>query len=122
MQRLFRLIPFLSLLIIPIFAPGNAEAVGDLPMEGGSGGGPFRAECPAGQYLLGVSVGSGAWIERIAPLCAPFLPEGVFGTRAPLSFHGGPGGGPQQTFCLNNWFVSGIMFGFTREGNDPKFL
>lgn len=46
---------------------------GDLPIYGGLGGQQFRAECPKGSYLVGLAGRTGAWVDRIAPVCAPWL-------------------------------------------------
>jgi hypothetical protein len=89
----------------------------DLPVEGGPGGGPFRAECPSGQYLVGVSIKAGAWVDAIYLLCAPFIADqGGFGkwTRGPR--HGGAGGSAllKDAACPRDRVVWGIKFGWTR--------
>ena len=55
-------------LIIP-----NLTLAADLPLYGGPGGNYFRAECPKGSYLVGLDGRAGAWVDRIAPVCAPWL-------------------------------------------------
>lgn len=45
----------------------------DLPIYGGLGGQQVRAECPKGSYLVGLAGRTGAWVDRIAPVCAPWL-------------------------------------------------
>jgi hypothetical protein len=94
-----------------------------LPVEGGPGGGYFRDDCPPGQYLVGFSVGAGAWIDRIAVLCAGLPPgQASFGNRTPGAFHGGPGGGPQEGYCPGSHYGSWLLFGYTRKGNDPLYI
>lgn len=114
------LLAFLLLLLAGL--PFSARAT-TLPIQGGPGGGYFEAACPEGQYLVGFSVGAGAWIDRIAVLCAPYLPsDGSFGTRAQAEFHGGSGGSPQEKYCPGNSYVHGIEFGYTRKDDDPQFV
>src|ERR1043166_1903381 len=45
----------------------------DVPVWGGAGGNYFRAPCPQGSYLVGLAGRTGEWIDRIAPVCAPWL-------------------------------------------------
>ena len=102
-------------------AHGNSSAQAtDLPAQGGPGGGPFRAECPPGEYLVGVSIKAGAWVAAIHPLCAPFLADQKrFGkwTRGPR--HGGTGGSPllKDAACPSDRPVMGFKVGTTRTEN-----
>ncbi|GKS57212.1 hypothetical protein YTPLAS18_07390 [Nitrospira sp.] len=45
----------------------------DLPIYGGLGGIALRADCPMGSYLVGLAGRTGEWVDRIAPVCAPWL-------------------------------------------------
>jgi hypothetical protein len=45
----------------------------DLPVYGGAGGNYFRAPCPQSSYLVGLAGRTGEWLDRIAPVCAPWL-------------------------------------------------
>ena len=87
-----------------------------LPVQGGPGGGSFVAECPRGQFLVGISVRSGYWIDAIFPLCAPFLAnQRKFGnwTRGPRN--GGTGGSRllKDAVCPSDRYVSGILHNYT---------
>lgn len=76
----------------------------DLPLYGGLGGQQFRAECPKGSYLVGVAGRAGSWVDRIAPVCAPWL----WGSQAlgrptiGQSFGMSGGGQEQQTICTRS--------------------
>ena len=57
---------------LALASSGSALAT-DLPVFGGPGGSEFRAQCPNGSYLVGFNGKTGAWVERISPVCAPWL-------------------------------------------------
>jgi hypothetical protein len=76
----------------------------DLPLYGGLGGQQFRAECPKGSYLVGVAGRVGSWVDRIAPVCAPWL-RGSQALGTPTigqSFGMSGGGQEQQTICTRS--------------------
>jgi hypothetical protein len=101
---------------------GSARAT-TLPVAGGPSGAYFEESCAPGQYLVGFSVGSGAWIDSIAILCAPYVPaQHRFGSRTKGARHGGNGGSPQEAYCPVDSFVHAIDYGFTRQGNDPLYV
>jgi hypothetical protein len=96
----------------------------DLPVEGGPGGGYFRDDC-SGEYAVGLYFKSGAWVDAIGLKCASFNPQsGTFKTPPrDKPYHGGDGGAlGVEGACPNNTYFSGITHGYTREGNDNKFL
>ncbi len=69
-------------------------------LAGGPGGAPFNLRCASGDYLVGVQVRAGTWVDAIAPLCGrwdvtsqSFLAPGI----GPWS--GGPGGSFAQLPC-----------------------
>ena len=95
----------------------------DLPVRGGSGGGSFKSDC-SGDYVVGVYLHSGAWIDAIGLKCASFdARQGKF--RFPAwnkPYQGGTGGSPQEAICpSDDYYVSGMKVGFTRDGGDPKY-
>ena len=87
--------------------PESAIAV-DTPSWGGGGGNPFRDECPKGSYLVGLKGRAGAWVDRIAPICAPWLPAKLtFGAPTIGEYHGTSRGGIEREricwgFGINN--------------------
>ena len=102
--------------------PGAADS---LPVQGGPGGGNFDLPCPANFYMLGVALRFGAWVDAIRANCLAFDSNAQKFVRPPsfTDFRGGTGGGgPKQDGCQDDHYVSGIEYGFTREGNDPKYL
>ncbi len=84
----------------------------DLPVYGGLGGNSFRAECPKGSYLVGLAGRTGSWVDRIAPVCAPWL-RGSQTLGAPTigpSFGMSTGGQERQTICatthvIQSWWI-----------------
>ena len=69
----------------------------DLPIYGGLGGQEFRADCPTGSYLVGLSGRTGEWVDNIAPICAPWLvAKQVFGPPSVGPSHGASIGGQKH--------------------------
>jgi hypothetical protein len=81
----------------------------DLPIYGGLGGNTFRAECPKGSYLVGLAGKTGSWVDRIAPVCAPWLRGSqTFGPpKVGPSFGMSSGGQERHEICWNE-FVGSI--------------
>lgn len=63
---------FFMLVGLVLSCPDSGLAT-DLPVYGGLGGNEFREECPKESYLVGLAGRTGAWVDRIAPVCAPWL-------------------------------------------------
>lgn len=93
---------------------------------GSPGGNYFRDECPKGSYLVGVNGRYGGWVDRIATVCAPWLPaQKTFGApTVGKSFGTSRGGAQKERLCwgfgLNNravqsWFV-------WRNRSDDKYV
>ncbi|MCP5265174.1 MAG: hypothetical protein H6934_03650 [Burkholderiaceae bacterium] len=95
----------------------------DIPIQGGPGGGYFRSLC-SGDYVVGLYLRSGAWVDAVGLKCGSFIPsEGRF--RQPpwnKPYHGGGGGSPQVGICPGERYLSAIRVDFTREGAKAKFL
>lgn len=112
-----------AFLIFALLVSGMPLAAKDFPIQGGPGGGVFRDGCPGGRWIVGFKLRSGAWVDSVTPVCADFdSRRGVFTSRAPQGTWGGQGGGPQEGYCPSDRYVSGIKFGFTRDGTRPKFV
>lgn len=72
----------------------------DLQMIGGlkPGGEYSRSECPKGSYLVGLKGRVGAWVDRIASVCAPWLlDQQTFGRTSVGPFIGTSGGGQETS-------------------------
>ncbi|HET9962429.1 MAG TPA: hypothetical protein VFQ34_08855 [Nitrospiraceae bacterium] len=89
---------------LSMLCSGIALATTDLPLYGGLGGQPFKAECPKGFYLVGLAGKAGSWVDRIAPVCAPWLRSSqAFGTPTIGQSFGMSGGGQeQQAVCTRS--------------------
>ena len=61
----------------------------------------FREKCPKGSYLVGIDGRYGGWVNRIAPVCAPWLwTQKTFGPPTVGPYHGGIGGDKnKQRLC-----------------------
>ncbi len=96
----------------------------DAPVQGGPGGSDFRSDC-SGDYVVGIYVKSGAWVDAIGLKCGTFDATSGRFKQPPWSkpYYGGTGGaGQQEGICPPDRYVSGIRFGFTRDGDRPKYL
>jgi hypothetical protein len=114
-------------ILVLLLAGGLSSAEArDTHLTGGGGGGNFRDQCGPGQYLTGVSVRSGSWLDAVVPFCATFNAEtGLLGAPGvPMEHHGGNGGGAAgPTTCNNGQYVSGMMFGYTSDASGrPKYI
>ena len=93
---------------------------------GSPGGEYFRADCPKGSYLVGLDGKAGGWVDRIATVCAPWLPaQQIFGATTVGKYHGtSRGGKPRQTICsgagINNRAVQSWTVEILRSDN--KFV
>ncbi len=101
----------------------TAQSVQNMPIQGGSGGGNFGAQCPKGAPLIGVWLTSGAWVNSIAGQCltlrvvpsrSVIVNTSIVGTTA--------GPKTQEARCGLGQSLEGIKYGFTRDGNKPKYV
>lgn len=94
-----------------------------LPVQGGPGGGRFTSNC-SGDFVAGIYMRAGAWLDSIGLKCAAFnSARGTFARPAwNKAFHGGSGGAEQERVCPPNSAVTAIRFGYTRDGSRPKYI
>jgi hypothetical protein len=109
-----------------LFLAGGANAR-DLAIQGGPGGAPFRIACSINDFLVSISIRRGAWVDAIRGHCDSYVKEthelvSVLGTYGDLSFQGGVGGTLAADVCPKHTYISGLRYGFTRDGNRPKWL
>jgi hypothetical protein len=80
----------------------------EFPPFGASGDAGFRDVCPPRQYLVGLRVRSGAWVDQMSITCAPLDADGTLGDLFQGPSRGGDtGGGPVVKTC-NNGIVTGM--------------
>ncbi|NYH99947.1 CAP domain-containing protein [Cupriavidus plantarum] len=109
----FALLCFLILLSSLHSRLGSAR---DFAAVGAQGDFAARDACPAGQFLVGMRVRSGAWMDQISITCAPVAPNGDVGAPWFGTTRGGNGGGPSERTCGAGKIVGGIGLLFT-DGN-----
>ena len=87
-----------TLLFVVLSAQAQTDAI--LPPIGGGGGGQFVARCPQGQFLTGLDLRTGDYVDAIRPLCVTAYGPADVGALVPgrISF-GGNGGDPRQLLC-----------------------
>lgn len=113
-------IALLLLLGWSVYFPAHVLAT-DLQMIGGltSGGNYIRSECLKGSYLVGLKGRRGGWVDRIASVCAPWLPaEQTFGRTSVGPFVGTSEGGKEtSTVCwesgVRNRAVQSVRYDYT---------
>lgn len=116
-------LPALILLLGLAFLWPQPAVATDATAWGGAGGDPFRDECPKGSYLVGLKGRAGEWVDRIAPVCAPWLRGSqTFGAPSVGRFHGASRGGVErQTICwgfgINNRAVQSWDIATLRSSN-----
>ena len=123
MRHLHQLLQLSILLVGAVFAAAPTEAK-DLPIQGGPGGSYFRSECGAGQWVIGVMIRHGLWIDAIKLICAPYTSTSRVPPNSWLDFQGQQGGSlnPATEICSGDTYVTGIRFGTTWDGDDPKYV
>ena len=107
---------FVGVLIAGIMiAPASPAGATDLPLVGDISETPFRDECPAGKYMVGlkgrVSIPqySGGWIDQITLVCAAIRPDGGTTDRSQSRFFwGGEGGSAVDGECRGAAFVTRV--------------
>src|SRR6185369_5617076 len=95
----------------------NAYAI-DLPVQGGSGGGPFRIQCDPGSFVIGFEGRTGAYIDNFRILCGSFdastrkiQPRGA----VPITIGTSNGGGPAPMPCPAGWAMHAIDYEETMD-------
>jgi hypothetical protein len=123
MRHFHRPLQFLILLVALLFACAPTEAK-DLPIQGGPGGSYFRSECGAGQWVIGVTIRHGFWVDAMRVICAGYNSISRVVPDFDLAFQGQQGGSltPATVICSDDTYVTGIKFGTTFDGNDPKYV
>lgn len=97
--------------IAACLAAPEAEAAKDFAPIGANGDAGFHDICPMGQYLVGLRVRSGSWVDQMSITCAPVMTNGS--TAEAKSFYHGParggnGGSPSEKGCAADHIVDGI--------------
>lgn len=87
-----------------------AQAV-SFPPFGAGGDAAFSDVCPGGQYMIGVRVRSGLWLDQMAIICA--VPSGV-GPHYVGPARGGNGGGPGERTCPPGQLINNMNFTLTK--------
>lgn len=112
-MRVFRNAALAPVAALFLFSLQPARAA-DSPALGGPDGEPFRAECPAGQFLTGLEVKAGRLIEAITPQCAPFDGKSRLETPTALSAIGGDSRAKsRKANCAPNTYASGLKIART---------
>ena len=95
-----------------------------MPIQGGPGGSYFRSECSAAKYVIGIEIRHGSWVDAIRLICAGYTSASRIPPDVELPFQGQQGGTltNAKAICPSDSFVTGIKFGTTRDGDDPRYV
>jgi hypothetical protein len=87
-----------------------ATALTTFPPHGGAGDADVTDKCPAGEFLVGASIRSGAWLDQMALTCAPVdSSTGATGlAKDVLPARGGMGVAPSGGQCLPGFIIHGV--------------
>jgi hypothetical protein len=104
---------FASLSLAASIVAGLSPAISAKSFEpyGARGDASFRDTCPAGEYLTGLRVRSGAWLDQMAIVCRS--PSGNLGGPYYGPARGGNGGGRSEGGCPGGYVVRGMNFTMT---------
>ena len=111
-----------------VFLFTNPTLASDTGAFGGGGGNPFRDECPKGSYLVGLKGRAGEWVDRIAPICAQWIPKSqAFGKPFLGPFHGASRGGVERErscwgFGVNNRAIQSWQLERLSSDNFIKYI
>jgi uncharacterized protein YkwD len=102
----------------------NGVAAKDFEPVGGPGDYLFGALCPANQFLVGLTVKSGAWVDQMAIICAPVNPDGSTGSpwHDPKHYGGDGGGAPTQKTCAPGQLINHMGFSLTAGNRQVLFF
>jgi hypothetical protein len=80
--------------------------------------------CGVNDYVNSIIIHGGGWIDSVTVNCAAYSKNSheLLPGRNSLPPRGGPGGALAANACPAHTYVSGLRYGFTRDGNQPKFL
>lgn len=112
------------LLASALAAPATAEPVGSfgpirsVPIQGAGGRASFDLRCHEfgeNQYLVGVGVQTGSWVDYVEPQCATLGPDLKWKLNHGTDGFGGSGGGDvSRARCKSGYILRGLSVTFTK--------
>ena len=101
-------------------APSTGWAT-EFPWLGSSGDAGFKDLCPAGQFLVGLSIRSGSWMDRLAITCGT-IGNGTTSALWHGPTRGGNGGGPSEKTCPPGLVITFMGLVFTPGQQQIKYF
>ena len=112
--------------MLSLLAVSQSAVARDTGLAGGPGGDFREMPCPDGYFLVGLTAGSGAWLDRVAPVCRKWVTlAGTFSqdfyVTDPMA--GTSDGGTAVTeSCRGTDVMNGFFAEATRDGNQPQYV
>ncbi len=103
--------------MVPLAA---AVAAKEFSPVGGSGDAAAPDRCPPGQYLVGLRVRSGLWVDQMSITCARVNSDGSIGAKFHGPVRGGNGGGPSEDTCADGHIVNGMGLQMTAKNRQVR--
>jgi hypothetical protein len=118
---------FMAGLVATLFnsMPAYANPPGSLPVIGDQKPGAFTTVCPTGDFMVGLMLHSGTWVDQLSLRCAPVGKDGTVGGQVVREAHGGSGGGVQPNqpdTCAQGSVVSGMQVSFTPNSKQVRYF
>jgi hypothetical protein len=112
------------LALLGMLISGSVSAATEFPPHGGQGDADVKDKCPPGEFLVGLSVRSGSWVDQMALTCASVdtttgatgLPKDVLPPR------GGNGGSPSSKTCLPGFIIHGVALLMTSQDRQVRLF
>lgn len=107
--------------ILTMFATTASLSAKDFAPFGAGGDRQDTDRCPDKQFLTGLTVKSGLWVDQIALVCSPLDSNGSTGAVWLGPARGGNGGGaPVRTTCAPNEVILGVGLQMTPENRQVR--
>lgn len=112
------------LALLGMLISGPVSAATEFPPHGGQGDADVKDKCLPGEFLVGLSVRSGSWVDQMALTCASV--NTTTGQTGPqndvLPPRGGNGGSPSSKMCLPGFIIHGVALLMTSEDKQVRLF
>jgi hypothetical protein len=107
----------------------DAAAAKNFDAFGGRGDAHADVKCPDHQFLVGLTVKVGDWVDQMSITCAPLDSNGATGPHSPgkdqkggTAFGGTGGGQPKETTCAPDEVIMGVGLLMTPQNRQVRLF